>query len=54
MIYYDLYWYRLVPVAMLMCNIVKNYRVSYVHDYARVIPHLYPSKFTPKFMEIYK
>ena len=43
-----------MTVAMLMCNVVKNYQASCAHDYAGAIPYVYPSKFTPKFMEIYK
>lgn len=43
-----------MTVAMLMCNIVKNYQAPCAHDYAGAIPYMYPSKFTPKFMEIYK
>ena len=43
-----------MTVAMLMCNVVKNCQASYAHDYAGAIPYVYPSKFTPKFMEIYK
>ena len=43
-----------MTVAMLMCNVVKKYQVSCAHDYAGAIPYVYPSKFTPKFMEIYK
>ena len=43
-----------MTVAMLMCNVVKNYQASYVHDYAGAIPYMYPSKYSPKFMEIYK
>lgn len=43
-----------MTVAMLMCNVVKNYQASYAHDYAGAIPYVYPSKFTSKFMEIYK
>ena len=43
-----------MTVAMLMCNVVKKYQVSCAHDYAGAIPYVYPSKYTPKFMEIYK
>ena len=43
-----------MTVAMLMCNVVKNCQASYAHDYAGAIPYVYPSKFTPNFMEIYK
>lgn len=43
-----------MTVAMLMCNVVKFYQASYEHDYAGAIPYVYPSKFTPKFMEIYR
>ena len=43
-----------MTVVMLMCNVVKKYQVSCAHDYAGAIPYVYPSKFTPKFMEIYK
>lgn len=43
-----------MTVAMLMCNVVKNCQASYAHDYAGAIPYVYPSKFSPKFMEIYK
>lgn len=43
-----------MTVAMLMCNVVKYYQASYESNYAGAIPYVYPSKFTPKFMEIYK
>ena len=43
-----------MTVAMLMCNVVKKYQASCAHDYAGAIPYVYPSKYTPKFMEIYK
>lgn len=43
-----------MTVAMLMCNVVKNCQASYAHDYAGAIPYQYPSKYTPKFMEIYR
>ena len=43
-----------MTVAMLMCNVVKSYQASYESNYAGAIPYQYPSKFTPKFMEIYK
>lgn len=36
-----------MTVAMLMCNVVKNYQASY----AGAIPYMYPSKYTPKFKE---
>lgn len=43
-----------MTVAMLMCNVVKYYQASYESNYAGAIPYVYPSKYTPKFMEIYK
>ena len=43
-----------MTVAMLMCNVVKKYQASCAHDYAGAIPYVYPSKYSPKFMEIYK
>lgn len=43
-----------MTVAMLMCNVVKSYQASYESNYAGAIAYQYPSKYTPKFMEIYK
>ena len=43
-----------MTVAMLMCNVVKYYQASYESNYAGAIPYVYPSKFTPKYMEIYR
>lgn len=43
-----------MTVAMLMCNVVKYYQTPTMHDYAGAIPYVYPTKFIPKYMEIYK
>ena len=43
-----------MTVAILMCNVVKYYQASYESNYAGAIPYQYPSKYIPKFMEIYK
>lgn len=43
-----------MTVAMLMCNVVKYYQDTYNHDYAGFLQAVYPMKYKPKHMEIYK
>ena len=43
-----------MTVAMLMCNIVKFYQHSYDHDYIGTLQSIYPTKYTPINMNIYK